>query len=83
MRLDILGGSSGHSSTATINSRSAHHQFVRRFDAWAVVVKEMEEWQRLNGYKCPWLSWPASCRAAAAAPCAFAGSKGYLKSPVT
>ena len=56
MRIDILGGSSGNSLHRNEQLKERPPPVLSSLppEAWAVVVKEMEEYQRLNGfYNCP------------------------------
>ena len=84
MRLDILGGSSGHSlyRNDQLKERPPPVLSALPSDAWAVVVKEMEEWQRLNGfYNCPSVELAcimSGCCCCTMCLCWFAGASRWV-----
>ena len=56
MRIDLLGGSSGFSlyRNERLKQRPPPVLSSLPLDVWAMVVREMEEWQQLSGfYRCP------------------------------
>ena len=86
MRVDNLGGSAGQClhRNEQLKERPPPVMSSLPLEAWAVVVKETEEWQRLNGwYNCPAAEKAcifSGCCCCTMCPCWFFIG-GYVKAP--